>query len=565
MTSGTNALGFPDGPKLEFEVLLDQLIGRAHEVMSTQVRLRHLVAANNAVVSDLDLQSVLTRIAETARELVGAKYAAIGIIGPNGNLDRFIHVGMDAAMVAKIGPLPEGKGLLGALIQDPKPILLKSILSDPRSSGFPEHHPTMESFLGVPIHVRDEIYGNLYLTDHERGEFSPDDQVLAGALAATAGVAIANARLFEESTYRERLATILASTTRRMLADDENGAIDFMVEGALEIAQADLVCVGLASADHEHVVVDRVLGLGADRLAQATFPLTDGAIKDVLERRELRVVDDIRACPPDGLLQQSRMGQAIVVPFDINSGQDGALIICRAPGRLSFLVRDHEMANAFANQLALAVERTATRSHHQYLEQLEDRNRIARDLHDHVIQRLFAAGLSLQAVAGGLGPGEASRRITAQISDIDDTIAQIRESIFALKDKSKSGSSGLRSRVREVIDRVSDQLPSAPKHRFLGPVDLMSNRELTDDVVAVVTEALANIVRHADAASVSISVAAAEGEISVEVIDDGIGIDPNSSRSGLSNLRERAEQRHGNFEVHTVAPHGTRLLWSVPV
>lgn len=564
MNDDTDAIGFPDGPKLEFEVLLDQLIGRAHEVMSTQVRLRRLVAANNAVVSDLDLPSVLRRIAEAARELVGAKYAAIGIIGPSGNLDRFIHVGLDAETVRKIGPLPDGKGLLGALIQDPEPIMLKSMSTDPRSSGFPEHHPPMTSFLGVPIRVRDEIYGNLYMTDHESGEFSIDDQELAGALAATAGVAIANARLFEESTYRERLATILASTTRRMLAGDEQGAIDLMVEGAHEIAQADLVCVGLASADHDNVVVDRARGLGADALDQASFPLIDSAIKDVLERRELHVVADIRVCPRDGLLQRSQMRQAIVVPFDVNAGQDGVLIIFRAPGGLPFLLRDHEMANTFANQMTLAVERAAARSHNQYLDQLEDRSRIARDLHDHVIQRLFAAGLSLQAIASGLGPGEPARRLTTQIADIDDTIAQIRESIFALKNKSRASSSGLRSRIREVIDRVSDQLENAPKHRFLGPVDLMSNRELTDDAVAVVTEGLANIVRHAHASSVSVSIAAAEGELSIEIVDDGVGIDPNNSLSGLGNLRERAEQRHGNFEVRAVAPHGTRLLWSVP-
>ncbi len=562
---GTRPIEFPDGPKLEFEVLLQQLIDRAREVMSTQVRLRHLVAANNAVVSDLDLPSVLTRIAETARELVGAKYAAIGIIGHNGYLDQFIHVGLDAESVRRIGPLPEGKGLLGALIKDPKPIRLKSMASDPRSSGFPAHHPPMTSFLGVPIHVRDEIYGNLYMTDHESGEFSLDDQALAGALAATAGVAIANARLFEESTYRERLATILAATTRRMLADDEHGAIDLMVEGASELAQADLVCVGLASADHGQVVVDRAAGLGSGLLDQATFPLADGAIKEVLERRELRVVDDAAGCSPDGLLWHTRMGQAIVVPFDVKSNQDGVLIVCRVTERLPFLVRDHEMATTFANQLTLAIERTAARSRHQYLAQLEDRNRIARDLHDHVIQRLFAAGMSLQAVANGLGPGEASRRIRAQIADIDDTIAQIRESIFALKERPNAGSSGLRSRVREVIDRVSDQLVSPPKHRFLGPVDLMSDRELTDDAVAVVTEGLANIVRHAHASSVSISIAAAEGQLSIEIVDDGTGFDPKSAFSGLVNLRDRAERRQGIFELCAIVPHGTRLVWSVPV
>lgn len=565
MNTSTNGIEFPDGPKLEFEILLGQLIERAHEVMSSQVRLRHLITANNAVASDLDLPTVLARIAEVARDLIGARYAALGVISPDGHLEQFIHVGMDEEIVARIGHLPEGKGLLGALIQEPQPISLRRISDDQRSSGFPANHPPMDSFLGVPIRVRDEVYGNLYLTDHESGEFSADDQELAGALAAAAGIAIANARLFEESTYRERLSSAFNATTRHMLADDEDGAIDLMTKSVRDMADADLVCVALASADHEQIVIDRALGIGAKKLLHSTYPIAEGAIRELLDLRELRTVNDISACPPHGLLRESKMGEAILIPFDVNSGKEGVLLVARKPGRTAFLERDQEMATAFANQITLAVERAGSRSHHHKMELLEDRSRIARDLHDHVIQRLFAAGLSLQAVASGLGPGDASRRITEQIKDIDDTIGQIRESIFALKSTTTGGASGLRSRVREVVDRVSDQLSKSPRIRFLGPVDLMSDRQLTDDAVAVVTEGLANILRHAEATTMSISISAAEGQLSIEIVDDGIGLRDKTRFSGLDNLRDRADHRGGSFEIQQAKPRGTRLAWSVPV
>lgn len=565
MNTSTYGIQFSDGPKLEFEILLEQLIERAHEVISTQARLRHLITANNAVASNLDLATVLGRIADVARELIGAKYAAIGIIGSDKHLEQFIHVGMDEATVERIGHLPEGKGLLGALIEDPRPIVLKRIADDQRSSGFPEHHPPMNGFLGVPIRVRDEVYGNLYMTDPESGEFSNDDKELAGALAAAAGVAIANARLFEEAKYRERLSAAFAETTRHTLADDENGAIDRMTQFARDLSDADLVCVGLTSPEHQRLVVDRALGAGASDLLHSTYPIDQGAVHDVLELRELRVVEDARICPPQGVLHESKMGQAILVPFELNSGQKGVLILARKPGRTPFLERDQEMATAFADQLTLAVERAASRSHQHRMELLEDRSRIARDLHDHVIQRLFAAGLSLQAVASSLGPGDASRRIMGQIADIDDTIAQIRESIFALKSAPKGQSSGLRSRMREVLDRVSDQLTSAPRVRFLGPVDLMSDRQVTDDAVAVVTEGLANIVRHAEAKEVTITISATGGVLTIEIVDDGVGVGDQTRFSGLSNLRERADQRGGSFEIQDAKPTGTRLVWSVPV
>lgn len=554
-----------EAPKLEFEILLSQLIERAHEVMDTQARLRDLISASNTIVSDLDLSTVLTRIVEVARRLLGAEYAAMGITAADGHLEQFIHVGMPDEVVAKIDHLPEGKGLLGVLIENPEPVRLSTISDDQRSSGFPAGHPPMESFLGVPIRVRDEVYGNLYLTNQENGEFSADDEAIAEALAASAGIAIANARLFEESLYRERWSTALAETNRHMLANEEENALQILIERMLELASADMVCVLLAVPERNTIAVDRAIGEHSDELLDLTIPLEGSVVQSVIAEGKARILGRSESDPVDGFLSRTSMGQAILVPFDVSTDQQGILVVARSPDRPDFRDRDLEMASSFADQVTLAVQRANSRANQQRVELLEDRSRIARDLHDHVIQRLFAAGLTLQAVASGLGPGEPSRRIIEQIGSIDETIAQIRESIFALKTDSRNPTGGLRSRLREIVDRVSDQLPASASMRFLGPVDLMSDREVTDDAAAVVTEGLANIVRHAKAKTVTVTVEAADGQLSIDVIDDGKGFGGKAPRSGLANLLERATKRGGTFVVQDAKPQGTHLAWSIPV
>ncbi len=565
MDERSKRIQLSEAPKLEFEMLLSQLIDRAHEVMATQARLRDLISASNTIVSDLDLSTVLTRIAEVARRLVHAEYAAMGVTASDGHLEQFIHVGMPDEIVAKIDHLPEGKGLLGALIADPKPVRLHSLADDQRSSGFPAEHPPMESFLGVPIRVRDEVYGNLYLTNQKDGEFSADDEAIAQALAASAGIAIANARLFEESRYRERWSAALAETNKHMLANEEESALQNLIERMMDLAAADVVCILLALPDSQQLVVDRSIGEGAAELEDMSFPLEGSLADEVMLKGEPRIVDRALDHPSDVFLHRTNMGQAILVPFDVKAEQRGVLVVARSPDRERFRQRDVEMASSFADQVTLAVQRADARSSQQRVDMLEDRSRIARDLHDHVIQRLFAAGLSLQAVASGLGPGVPSSRIVEQIGSIDDSIAQIRESIFALKTDSQAPTGGLRSRLREVVDRVSGQLPTEPRMRFLGPVDLMSDREITDDVAAVVTEGLANSVRHADAQNVTITVSAADGQLSIDVIDDGRGLVGHDLRSGLANLQERANRRGGTFVVQDAKPHGTHLAWTIPI
>ena len=551
------------GPKLEFEGTLTHFVERAQEMMTSQARMRDLIRINNELTSNLDLPNVLRRIVEIGKELLNARYAAMGVIGDERRLEQFIHVGMAPEIYQQIDHLPEGKGLLGALIDDPQPVRLQTIATDARSSGFPANHPPMDSFLGVPIRVRDEVYGNLYLTDSVNGAFSADDEELAEALAATAGIAIENARLFDDSAYRARWSSALAETARRLMQDDDDDQLGVIAAEVQELAGADLVCISLISDGGDEIVVDRASGVGADELISRSFPLTDTFAGKVISRGEPLLVDDHEPFEPYGLAYVALLGPSMVIPFGRPDERVGVLFVARAKGRLPFSQKDLDLGMSFASHIGVAVDRAESQRALRRVALLEDRSRIARDLHDHVIQRLFATGLSLQGTATELG-GEAAERIAAQVTEIDGAIAQIRQSIFAMRRDPESTTVSVRARILEIVDRVSDQMESKPRVMFSGPVDLMASGSLTDDVAAVVTEALANAVRHAHATKVDISVTAASGEVCIEVMDNGEGPGDSPKLSGLDNLRHRAESQGGTFAIHQAPGGGTRLAWSVP-
>ena len=553
------------GPSLEFEKTLGQLVDHAERMMRSQSRLRDLIRVNNDLTSNLDLETLLRKIVEIGTELIHAEFGAMGVVGADQSMAQFITVGMDEDIIERIGPLPEGKGLLGALIADPSPVRLPLIADDPRSSGFPEHHPPMKSFLGVPIRVRDEIYGNLYLTDSRNGEFSADDEELAEALAATAGIAIANARLFEDSVYREKWASALAETARRLLKDEDDEHLGFLVERVRELSDADLVCIGLGTSSGTGVVIDTAVGVGADEMLGTSFELGDTATGQAVRSGEPVAVTDADELEEHGLDHPSELGPAVIIPFTIGDDRAGVLNLARLRGRPAFGDRDLDMGSSFASHIGVSIDRAEARMIRRRVTLLEDRSRIARDLHDHVIQRLFATGLSLQAVAAGL-PDEAAKGVTEQIREIDASIAQIRQSIFALHRDSETTSVSLRARVLEIVDRVESQAPDGlrPRVTFLGPVDLMAGADLTDDVTGVVSEALANVIRHAGASKVDVVISAAAGRVTVEVTDDGTGPGASPRLSGLANLRSRADAHEGTFHVLPGPTGGTQVIWSVP-
>jgi signal transduction histidine kinase len=556
------ALTFPDLPRLELEQLLAQLVERAHEVMATQGRLRGLLRASQMVTRDLTLPVVLRRIVEAARDLVGARYAALGVISPTGGLAEFVHSGMPEDAVARIGHLPEGKGLLGALIEDPRPIRLLRIASDQRSAGFPPGHPPMSSFLGVPIRIRDEVFGNLYLAESTKGEFSAEDEELTLALAATAAVAIKNARLYESATSRGEWLQAIAAITRGVLSaepEDAGDSLELIARTSLRIARADLVTVVLPGGPDE-LLVEVAVGYGADDLAGVRLPMSGSLSGQVFSTgTPLRqsVGDAGSALRPD-----LDLGPVLAVPLHGSRRMHGVLWAARRRGRSAFGAEEVEMAAGFANQAALAIELAEARAEQQRAVMLDERERIAADLHDHVIQRLFAAGLSLQSTAGTLRAGEAADRILAIVDDLDATIRQIRTSIFQLQHLPQTRAPGLRARLLDVATDLTPALGFEPSVRFSGVIDAVGD-DVGEDLLAVVRESLSNVARHARAASAEVDVTATADRLTVDVRDDGIGPGSTDRRSGLDNLRRRADRRNGSCTVEPREPTGTWLSWSV--
>jgi signal transduction histidine kinase len=553
-------LSFPDARRSELDRSITQLLQNAQRVLDTQGRLRSLLKATRVVSGEIELAEVLRRIIETAVELVGAQYGAIGVIAADGTLEQFIHVGVTADVAARIGRLPEGHGLLGALIDEQEPIRLDHLRDDPRSSGTPASHPAMDSFLGVPVRVRDEVYGNLYLAESRAGGFSEEDQELIVALAATAGGAIDHARLFDESRRRQRWAAASGDVTAALLSDQGEDSLGVLAERVAALADADLVCVVRPAAGTQ-LRIEVARGDLADGLGGEVFEAAGTVVgraheggQPVMSASEVR----IGGAPP--------VGATMAIPL-LPSRSGGVLTVSRALGRPLFTVADLEMATEFAAQASVALRLAAARSDRQALALMEDRGRIARDLHDHVIQRLFGAGLSLQSVARQLEDPALEARISDQVDALDAAIADIRTAIFTMTDRGDGDRPTLRHRLIDLASDTAGMFPEAPRLTFVGAVDLMVPDDLADDLVAVVREGLTNVARHAGATITTVTVAVSDTAVTVDVVDNGAGIDSATAGppSGTNNLAHRALARGGSSTLHAAEPTGTRLTWTAPL
>ena len=567
-------LVFPDAPRLELDELLTQIIVRAEEVLATQGRLRGLLAANRTITADLTLPTVLRRIVEAGCQLVRARYGALGVVAPDGGLAEFVHVGLDERTVGRIGHLPEGKGLLGALIDDPRTIRLRSIEDDPRSVGFPPHHPPMTSFLGVPVLVRGKVFGNLYLTERiDGGEFTADDEELVAALAATAGVAIENARLYEQSQRRQDWLQASAKITRQLLSAEGEEPLQLIAREARQIADADVVTVVLPTESRERMMVEVAAGRAADELTGMSYPIEHTLTGLALSSGHPVLVGDADDSDYDSHLSEVLpVGPVMVLPLVGTVDTRGALVIARLRGRNRFDDADLDMATTFANHAAVALELADGRENQQRMILLEDRDRIARDLHDHVIQRLFAAGLAVESVAARPGSDETSLRLRRVVTELDETIRQIRTSIFQLRGPMTAEVGTTRSAVLSVVSELEPVLGFEPRVTFAGPVDLAAPDASVDDLIAALREALTNVARHAKARCVDVAVAATTDSLVLEVTDDGVGIGDGSRWSGLANLRARAEHHGGTFTIGPIAEppmdnyrQGTLLRWTIPL
>ncbi|WP_238419125.1 GAF domain-containing protein [Gordonia sp. 'Campus'] len=521
--------------------------------------LRELLEAVLVVGQGVELDRALQRIVEVAAGLVDAQYGALGVRGPDGGLSEFVHIGITESQRATMGHLPVGRGVLGLLIDDPRLHRIHDLGAHPTSVGFPPNHPPMHTFLGAPIMVRGEVFGSIYLTEKRSAEdFSEIDEGVVAVLAVAAGIAVDNAGLFERARTRHRWMQVLArrgseplagialsDTMSRMCADvaDLVGAVDVYLLTELDGE------VTVRGHTGERVEIDSFMPPEATALKVQR----SGQIAQSLIRHGARWTS--------------------VQPLQRASGAFGWMLITH---RNRPYWDDEEIAGlaGVAEVASLAVVYAEQQQIARDLEVLEDRHRIARDLHDHVIQRLFAVGMSVQTLlAGYTDPAAATTRLEQIMTDLDRTIAQIRTSIFDLQTASAQDDPTLRRRVLDVVSELSGHAPISPSVEFEGPVDTVVPDALGPHIDAVLREGLSNALRHARAENIAVSVSA-DDVLTVEISDDGIGIGADVTYRGLENLTRRAEDCDGTFSIVTrprrpdavdTPNGGTTLTWSVPL
>ncbi|MFD6229688.1 GAF domain-containing protein [Streptomyces sp. NPDC060232] len=555
-------------PQLRLDELLEGLHEQVQQVRAVRDRTSTLLDAVLAVGSDLDLEVVLRRIVESAVALVDARYGALGVLGEEGTIKQFLTVGIDEETVARIGHYPRGEGILGQLIRNPEPLRLANLADHPASVGFPPGHPPMTSFLGAPVRVRDEVFGNLYLTDKEGGaEFDGDDEAVLRTLAAAAGVAIDNARLYDDARRKQRWLAASDELTRSLLSgQDPAEVLETVTATVRDISGADLVALAVPVGESGELVVEAASGTAADKVRGLVLPATAMAAK-VFATGETVNSDTVSAGPraDGGNPWVVGLGPAFYVPLGRPDHMRGVLLVASLPGGQAFPDTVIEMVTAFGNQAALTLEVAEHRRDAEQMLVLGDRDRIARDLHDLVIQRLFAGALTLQSTLGHI-PDRAKERVQRVVDDLDDTIKVIRSTIYGLRESDRGRGGGLRTQLVAATDRAAEALGFAPALRMTGLLDTDVPAEYAAHLLAVLGEALSNAARHADATTVDVTVEATRETLRLRVADNGRGIDPAvTRRSGLANLRQRAEGLGGTLDLSARRPAGTVLTWTVPL
>jgi GAF domain-containing protein len=545
-------------------------------------QLAALVEAGISLASELELDTLLQRIANLSREVIGARYGAVGVVDDEGKLVQFVHSGIGEEVVKEIGHLPRGDGLLGVLIEEGRPLRLHEIKDHPKSSGWPEHHPDMHSFLGVPITGPRRILGRLYLTekDDER-DFSKDDERIAMMLAAQAGAAIENANLYEEVRRR---STDLA---RRMneLSSVERVAGLLITEGAVEealgsiahearrLTSADATTISLINESTGELVVRFASEEDASGEGVAGIRLDPGTSKahSVLSRLAPEVVEDLAADPEvnrEAIRKLRHPRAGAFVPLVVKGKAVGVLSAYhREVGRL-FHEDDLTILQIMANQAAIALENERLTEALKDLAVLEERERISKELHDGVIQSIYSVGLHLQGSMSLMkrDPDTASARIEASINELDNVVRDVRSYIFELLPK-QAKEQGVAETIRGLgrdleVNTLANVEVLADKGVFLG---LDEHRQ--SDVIQVVREIISNIARHAQAGHVVISAMSSGNELVVSVEDDGVGYAPGSVKRGhgLDNMTRRAEQLGGTVDIQKRDPAGMKHVLRIPL
>lgn len=512
---------------------------------------RALLDAVMAIGADLDLHAVLKRIVESACRITGARYGALGVLDDTSpTLSDFVTYGMSEEEHRAIGALPKGRGLLGLLIDSPEPVRLAHLADHSKSFGFPPNHPPMESFLGVPVRIRGTVFGNLYLTEKQApGGFTAQDETLVQVFASAAGFVIENARSYTQSERRRRWLEASAQITETLQPPaDLEAAVRQIVIGARRVARAEMVALVRPRPD---AVREVVAADGED---------TDGVLGLLAQLGDR--VDEAEENGRVAVVPATDHGAVVVVPLRAHIAEGGALLVVVGQGRSGLEAEEVELLMSLADQASLALDRVQAVAERQELLLVADRDRIARDLHDLVIQRLFATGLQLQGARRMAPNDEVRERLDAAVADLDTTISDIRSTIFELQ---RAGDRSLRAEVSDLVKEYAPVLGFTPVLRTAGPVDAAVPGDLGEQVLAVLREALSNAARHASASSATVELRVTAGEVVLCVTDDGRGLPAERRDSGLRNVRRRATERGGALRLLPGEPQGTRLEWSAPL
>jgi signal transduction histidine kinase len=555
----------PDEPRVG-AVGTDRVGDRLDALARAQRRLEGLLTAFLDVQEGVDLDDTLRRVVAVAVDLVDARYGALGVVGGDGGLSRFVHLGLDEGTVARIGRLPRGLGVLGQLITRPEPLRTDELGTHPAAVGMPPGHPPMTTFLGVPVRVRGETYGNLYLTDKRSGPFTAEDEALVEALAGAAGIAVDNARRLADERERGRWADAVADVREHLLGGlGPDEVLGLITAAVLRLTAGDTAHL-LAPVGSGGGWTSRAAS-GVGTRVPAGRPLTPAAsaVVEVLVHGDggPTISADLTEDRWDGSPGAVPWGPLMGATLRTADGVEAVLVVMRLAGSPPFDPRLAQLLQTFTDQTARAMDMAARQQLARSRDLYADRDRIARDLHDHVIQRLFAAGLSLQTVLPQLEDGAPRVRVKEVVGHLDTIIRDIRSTIFDLNSTADDARDP--SIRRRVLDALTESAPTlATSLRTQGPVDALVTGSLATDVEVVVREAVSNVTRHAAARSVTVTVEVDDAVV-VEVADDGVGFDPAAARSGLVNLAARARARGGVLELDRLPTGGSRLRWCCPL
>jgi len=543
--------------------------------------IRRLLEVGRELVTELDHGVVLDRVLQTAREITGAQYAAVGILNEQRTeLAQFLTSGVDEHTKRAIGDLPRGRGVLGALIEHPQPLRLADVGQHPSSYGFPAGHPVMRSFLGVPIQIRGQAWGNLYLTEKQGGDFTERDEEAAMILADWAAVAIDNARLYESSERRrqeaERAIRGLEATRDVAVAIGGEIALEHVLELIVKRGRA---LVGARSLvimlrDGDELVIQASAGHVQARLG-TRLPVAESTSGQVLERRRPERIMDVNArlriAPAQFGVEDSQT--ALLVPMLYRGGGVGILAAFdRGEDGSVFNEDDEQLMRTFAASAATAVALAQSVQSDRLRSSLAaadaERRRWARELHDETLQGLGGLRVLLSAARRGDDLTRAQAAMGQAVEHIEREIANLRSIITELRPAALD-ELGLRTAIEALLDRHREQSGFEVDGELQLPVRARQDSHFSEDlettVYRLVQEALTNVAKHARASRVRVAVAESDGELRVEVQDDGAGFDPELSSDGfgLAGMRERVGLAGGTLSVDSGA-QGTLLRACLP-